>query len=109
AELINFANLEVQPHTVTGKRRPRPRQVQRDRAVASRGPQPRIEGYAFVAKFVHEFESQQVAIKPERASHVCSIDHCMVEGQLLAAGLRCRLCRRNFCCWTPGVLRLSWR
>ena len=34
AELINLANLEVQPHTVTGKRRPRPRQVQRDRAVA---------------------------------------------------------------------------
>jgi hypothetical protein len=26
--------------------------------------------------FIHEFESQQVAIKAQRASHVRSIDHC---------------------------------
>src|SRR4029077_7839348 len=55
--------------------------VQRDRAVASRRAQPRIHGYTFVAEFVHESESQQVAIEAQRASHVrCYRPSSLVQG-----------------------------
>jgi len=60
----------LQSHTVTRKRRPRPRQVQRDRAIASRCAQPRIDGYPFVAEFVHEFESQQVTSAARRGAGI---------------------------------------
>ena len=73
------------------------------------GTQPRIHGYIFVAEFVHEFESQQVVIKAQRASHVRSIDHCMVKGQLLATDLRCPPWRRYFFRLMEGLLRVPWR